>query len=106
MSSPIVHHGASVSCLHHGVAQPTVLSPRVQVSGQMVVTLATPYTVAGCALASTSNPPCVNAQWLAGATRVLANGRPVILQNSQAVCTPSGQGLQVLATQTRVLATR
>jgi hypothetical protein len=105
MSSPIVHYGAMVTCFHQGLAQPTVLSPRVQVSGQLVVTLATPYTVAGCALSTTSTPPCVSAQWVTGAARVLAGGNPVIIQTSQAVCAPTGQGLRVSNSQTRVSAT-
>ncbi|MEA3207797.1 MAG: hypothetical protein QOE70_854 [Chthoniobacter sp.] len=105
MPAPIVHFGATITCFHQGLAQPTVLSPRVLVSRQMVVTLATPYVVAGCALSTTSTPPCVSAQWVTGATRVLAGGNPVIIQTSQAVCTPTGQGLRVAGTQTRVLAT-
>ncbi len=105
MAAPIVHYGASVTCFHNGLAQPLVLSPRVLVSGQQVVTLTTPYSVTGCALASGSTPPCVTANWTSGATRVFANGAPVILQTSQAVCTPTGQGLLVLNTQPRVLAT-
>ena len=105
MPSPIVHYGAMVTCLHQGMAQPTVLSPRVQVSGQLVVTLATPYVVAGCSLSTTSTPPCVSAQWTTGATRVLAGGMPVVIQASQAVCAPTGQGLNVTSVQTRVVAT-
>ena len=105
MPAPIVHYGATVACLHQGVAQPTVLSPRVLVSGQMVVTLDTPYDVVGCGLASTSTPPCVSAQWVSGATRVRAGGNPVIIQTSQAVCAPTGQGLLISSTQTRVSAT-
>ena len=73
--------------------------------GQAVVTLATPYVVAGCALSSVPSPPCVSAQWVAGATRVLAGGMPVITQTSQAVCVPTGQGLIVITTQPRVIAT-
>jgi hypothetical protein len=61
--------------------------------------------VSACGLASTSSPPCVSAQWVTGATRVFASGMPVILQTSQAVCAPTGQGLQVSTTQTRVFAT-
>jgi hypothetical protein len=87
--------------MHAGQAQPTAPFSRVMVSGQPVVTLATPYVVAGC----TRNTPCVTAQWVVGAARVLAGGAPIIIQTSQAVCVPTGQGLQVLATQTRVLAT-
>src|SRR5213595_1171288 len=100
MPAPIVHVGAVVTCFHAGLAQPTAPFPRVLVSGQPVVTLATPYVVAGCALASIPSPPCVT-----GAVRVLAGGLPVITQMSQAVCVASGQGLLVATTQPRVLAT-
>jgi len=105
MSAPIVHYGATVNCFHQGLAQPLVLSPRVSVSSQLVVTLDTPYDVIGCALASGSTPPCVTAQWVSGATRVFASGAPVIIQTSQAVCAPTAQGLRVSSTQTRVFAT-
>lgn len=105
MPAPVLHYGATVTCEHQGLAQPTVLSPRVRVSGQMVVTLATPYTVAGCALASTSTPPCVTAKWITGASRVRAGGLAVIVRTSDAVCVPTGQGLRVLTIQTRVTAT-
>jgi hypothetical protein len=105
MAAPIVHYGATVTCLHAGLAQPLVLSPRILVSGQYVVTITTPYSITGCALASGSTPPCVTANWTTGATRVFANGAPVVIQTSQAVCAPTGQGLLVLAVQPRVLAT-
>jgi hypothetical protein len=91
--------------MHGGQAQPTAPFPRVLVSGQPVVTLATPYVVAGCALSPTGAPPCVTAQWVVGATRVLAGGMPVINQTGVAVCVPSGQPLLVVTTQPRVLAT-
>jgi len=105
MPGLVVHFGATVNCMHGGLAQPLVLSPRVLVSGQQVVTLATPYDVITCGLATTSTPPCVTAQWISGATRVFADGSPVIIQTSQAVCTPTGQGLVVVTTQPRVTAT-
>jgi hypothetical protein len=99
----VVHLGASVICMHGGTALPASPFPRVLVSGQPVVTQASPYTVAGCALASVPSPPCVSAQWVVAATRVLAGGMPVLLQDSQAVCAPTGTGLLILATQVRVL---
>lgn len=92
-------------CMHGGTALPTSPFPRVLVSGQPVVTQACTYTVAGCSLASVPSPPCVTANWVVGAVRVLAGGVPVILQTSQAVCAASGQGLIVGATQPRVLGT-
>ena len=104
MSSPVVHSAALITCLHQGLAQPTVLSPRVLAGGNPVVTLATPYAIAGCALASTSTPPCVSAQWVSGATRVLAGGLPVVVESGQALCAPTGQGLRVSTNQIRVFA--
>lgn len=105
MPAPILHLGATVTCMHAGQAQPTTPFPRVLVSGQPVVTLTTPYVVAGCALTGSGSPPCVTAQWVSGATRVVAGGAPVVNLAGQAVCTPSGTGLIPLVTQPRVLAT-
>jgi hypothetical protein len=74
------------------------------VGGQPVVTQTAPYTIAGCPFTTPlgSPMPCVTAQWVTGATRVLAGGQPVLLQDSQAVCTPNGTPLNVLVTQVRV----
>jgi hypothetical protein len=98
----LLHVGATVMCLHGGQAQPLVPNPRVLVGGQPVVTQINPYAVAGCGLATS---PCVMAQWITGATRVFAGGVPVLLQDSQAICTPTGTGLLILVTQTRVRGT-
>jgi hypothetical protein len=98
----LLHVGATVMCMHAGQAQPTAPFPRVTLGGQPVVTQPNPYLVAGCALTGTGSPPCVTAQWVSGALRVKAGGQPVLLQDSQAVCTPSGSPLQVLVIQFRV----
>ena len=105
MPAPILHLGATITCMHAGPAQPLSPFPRVMVSGQPVVTLATPYAVTGCSLTGSGAPPCVTAQWVVGAMRVMAGGTPVIIQTGSAVCTPTGTGLLPLAAQTRVLAT-
>lgn len=107
MAGFVLHVGATVICSHGGQATPTAPSPRVMVSGQPVTTLAAPYVVAGCALPPppAANGPCVTAQWVVGATRVLAGGQPVLVQSGQAICAPTGTPLQVLVTQTRVTAT-
>lgn len=105
MPAPVLHVGASVLCLHAGQATPVAPFARVAVSGQPVATLASPYVVAGCSLTGSSAPPCVTAQWVAGAVRVLAGGAPLLTFAGQAVCAPSGQPLQPVAAQTRVLAT-
>ena len=102
----ILHAGATVMCSHGGSAQPTAPNPRVLVSGQPVVTMAAPYGVAGCPFNVSGGPsPCVTAQWVTAATRVLANGQPLVLVDSQAVCTPNGTPLIVTSTQTRAVAT-
>jgi hypothetical protein len=105
MPAPVLHLGATVTCMHAGPATPVAPFPRVTVSGQPVTTLTTAYAVTGCALTGTPNPPCVTAQWVAGAVRVMAGGAPVLLQSGQAVCTPTGTGLLPLVVQPRVIAT-
>ena len=69
------------------------------------MTQSTAYVVAGCALTGTPNPPCATAQWVTGATRVTARVNPVLLQDSQSVCAPTGTPLTVMVTQVRVKAT-
>ena len=100
----LLHLGATVLCSHGGQAQPTAVQPRVMVSGQPVVTLAAPYVVAGCTLPPppAANGPCVTAQWLMGATRVFAEGLPVLLMDSQALCVPTATPLIIAVTQPRV----
>ena len=102
----LLHQGATVMCLHGGQATPTVPNPRVSVAGQPIVTQSTAYTVAGCPFnVGSSASPCVTAQWVRAAARVKAGGVPVILQDSQAICTPNGTGLNIVVTQVRVKGT-
>lgn len=104
MPGPLLHLGAAVLCSHGGQAMPSAPNPRVLVSGQPVATMAAPYLVAGCAFAPPGgNGPCVSAQWVVAATRVLIAGQPAVLQDSQAICTPTGTPLIALAAQTRVI---
>jgi hypothetical protein len=105
MPAPILHLGATVTCMHAGQATPLAPFPRVMVSGQPVVTLASPYAIAGCAFPPVSGGPCATAQWVVGAVRVLAGGAPVLIQTGTAVCVPTGTGLMPLVVQPRVLAT-
>jgi hypothetical protein len=105
MPGPVLHLGATVLCAHAGQAAPTSPFPRVLVSGQPVVTLATPYVVAGCALTGTPTPPCVTGQWVVGAVRVLAGGTPLAVQSGTSITTPTGSPMLPLVVQPRVLAT-
>jgi uncharacterized Zn-binding protein involved in type VI secretion len=102
----LLHMGATVLCAHSGQAQPTVVNPRVTVSGQPIVTQSSPYAITGCPFNVSGAPsPCVTAQWMSAATRVLSNGVPVLLFDSQAICTPNGTPLIITVTQTRVIGT-
>jgi hypothetical protein len=105
MPAPILHLGATVLCTHAGQATPLAPFPRVLVSSQPVVTLTSPYAVAGCALTGTPTPPCVTGQWVVGAARVLAGGAPIVTMVGSSVCTPTGTPLLPVAAQTRALAT-
>ncbi len=107
MAGPILHLGATVLCLHGGQALPTSPFPRVLVGGQPVVTLASPYTVAACAMPPppSGNGPCVTGQWITGATRVFAGGVPVATQAGSSVCVPTGTPMQAVVVQPRVIAT-
>lgn len=107
MSSPLLHESATVQCVHSGQAQPTLTDLRVKVSGQKIVTQTAPYTISGCTLPppTAGNGPCVTATWTSAATRVKASGQPVLLKDSQATCVPTGTGLTIVSTQTRVMGT-
>ena len=105
MPAPVLHVGATVLCSHGGQATPTAPFPRVTLGGQPLVTLTSPYTVAGCSLPPNAGGPCVTAQWTSGATRVMAGGAPVLVQSGSAVCTPTGVPLMVVQAQVRVTAT-
>jgi hypothetical protein len=105
MPGPILHLGATVICAHGGQALPIAPFARVLVGGQPVTTLSAPYTVAGCAFAPPGgNGPCVTAQFVTSATRVMAGGVPVLLQDSVSVCTPTGTPTTVVVVQPRVTA--
>lgn len=105
MPAPILHLGATVLCTHAGQATPMAPFPRVMVSAQPVVTLTSPYAIAGCGLTGTPTPPCVTGQFVMGAVRVLAGGAPVATLMSQSVCVPTGTPMLPVMAQTRVLAT-
>jgi len=101
----ILHIGATVLCAHGGQTQGTVPNPRVKVAGQVTVQQPSPWVVAGCPFVAGLVPmPCVTAQWIIGATRVLSGGMPLLLQDSQATCVPNGTPVNILVTQVRVKA--
>ncbi|MEJ8822319.1 hypothetical protein WKW80_09740 [Variovorax humicola] len=99
----LLHLGAGVTCVHAGQAMPSAPFPRVMLSKQPVTTVSAAYTVAGCVFNVSGSPcPCISAQWVTQATRVMANKQPVLLADSQAVCAPNGTGVLITTTQVRV----
>lgn len=104
MPAPVLHLGAVVLCSHAGPATPTTPFPRVLLSGQPAVTIASPYTITGCALTG-SAPPCVTGQWITGAVRVLAGGVPLATMTGASTCIPTGTPMLPVSAQPRVLAT-
>jgi hypothetical protein len=105
MPAPVLHLGASVLCSHAGPATPLAPFPRVLLSGQPAVTIASPYAITGCALSASGTPPCATGQWLLGATRVLAGGTPLATMAGQSTCIPTGTPMLPVVSQLRVLAT-
>lgn len=105
MPGPLLHLGATVLCSHGGQATPSAPNPRVLVSGQPVSTILPLYLVVGCPFVPPANGPCVTAQWMTGATRVLVGGQPAVLLASQAICTPTGTPLLPMVSQLRVIGT-
>lgn len=104
MPGYLLHVGASVLCAHAGQGQPVASNPRVKVGGLAIVTQINTYTIAACTFPSLTAgaPPCVTAQWVSAAIRVKAGGMPILLQDSQSICAPTGTPLIVVATQIRV----
>jgi hypothetical protein len=78
----------------------------VLLNGQPAVTISGPWVVAGCALPPppAANGPCVTAQFVTSATRVLANGVPLLLIDSVSLCVPTGTPLLPVVVQARVTA--
>ena len=102
----LLHVGATVQCSHAGQAQPTTPNTRVLVNNQPTIAMSTAYTIAGCPFNVSGSPvPCVTGQWLTAATRVTSNGQPLVLLDSQSVCTPNGTPMLILQTQMKVTGT-
>jgi hypothetical protein len=104
MPGYLLHQGATVVCMHSGQAQPVNANRHVKVSGQPLVTQSDAYTIAGCIQPppSAGNGPCATGQWITAAQRIKASGDSVLLKDSQAICAPTGTGLNIVLTQTRV----
>lgn len=102
----VLHVGATVVCSHAGQAQPTVPSPAVTVGGQPIVTVASPYVVAGCALPPppAANGPCVTGTFTVASLAVTSLGQAVLLSTGMSICAPTGTPMIVVQTQLAVSA--
>ena len=91
-------------CAHGGQAQPTVSIPSVTLSGQPVVTISSPYAVAGCAFPPppAANGPDTIATFVTSSLNVTVFGQPVLLDDSLSICVLSATPLIVTETQTFV----
>jgi hypothetical protein len=104
MPGYLLNANSIVLCAHAGQAKPTAPNPRVRIMGAPIVVQPFPYAIAGCV-----NPPppanvgpCITALWVTGAARIRVMGMPVLLQDSQSICAPTGTPLNVVFTQLRV----
>jgi len=114
MPGPILHTGAIATCPHGGSLQIMAASPRVVVGGMPAAVLTDQGMVAGCVFqipvgAGTKPQPCVTTRWIAGATRVMASGVPVLINPCVALCLSAEQipgGPPIISgSQMRVIAT-
>jgi hypothetical protein len=98
----LLHLGATVTCSHLAKAEPMTPNPRVTVSGQPTVTIASTYEVAGCTFAPPDgNGPCITAQFVTSALRLTSDGQPLLLLDSKATCMPTETPLEITVTQKR-----
>jgi hypothetical protein len=105
MPGYLIQQGAIVTCVHLGLAKPTVPNPAVMASGAPTALLTGPWSIAACPGVPPQVPPCVTAQWVTGTTRVTSNGQPLVIDSGDAVCAPAGTPLLPVVTQLRVAAT-
>jgi len=104
MPGTVLHLGATVMCSHLGAATPASSSPRVFVSAMPVLTIADAFSIAGCALSSSSGPFCASGQFISGAARASAGGVPLAISTGASTCVATGSPMTVVSTQTRVSA--
>src|SRR3954465_15351836 len=111
MPGPVLHTGATANCPHGGVLNIIAASPGVRVGGMPAAVLTDQGLVAGCAFTvpGPKPQPCVTTRWIVAATRVLANGQPVLINPLTAICLsaeqiPAGPPI-IPAPQPRVIAT-
>ncbi len=107
MPGYLVTTTSTVTCAHQGQAQAGGPAARVTVDGSPAVSLAPPWTIAGCTFPppNAGNGPCVTGTFSTGATRVTSMKQPLAIQQAPGQCVPTGTPMTVSQTQARVRAT-
>lgn len=106
MAAPILTTASIVTCPHGAPIAATGVASRVLIGGVPVLTIAVTAVVQGCPL----QPPvqsCASVTWETCASRVFADGKPVVLQSSSGMCLshagqPAGPAM-AMDVQTRVV---
>src|SRR6266550_2682181 len=95
MPGPVVQVGAVMLCPHGGQVSAVPSNSRVLVGGAPALVLTDMCMVAGCVFVVGPKPqPCVTVRWLAGATRVLVNGQPALVQSATGLAQSAEQAPQ------------
>src|SRR3954452_23386791 len=109
MAGSVLHPGAIASCPHGGVLTIVAASTRVLVNGTPAAVLTDQGLVTGCAFTvpGPKPQPCVTTRWIAGATRIVASGVPLLINPCVAICQsaeqiPAGPPI-ISGSQTRVI---
>ena len=109
MGTPVMAIDSTVMCGHGGSAKIIPSAVRVTLGGVPVAVQTDVTMVAGCPFTVPPGTPmpCVPVQWMTGALRVTAMGKPVLLMSSKGMNTGLGPPVpvSVVKTQTRVSAT-
>lgn len=89
----LLHVGATVQCFHGAPASAPTGAQRVKLSGDPLWTVDVTPSVTACpfTLPNGVRQPCVTVRWTAGATRIKAGGRAVVLRNSPSQCLSAAQ---------------
>lgn len=81
MPGLVLHAGAVLTCSHGGQVKIVPAQARAEVSGTPICTVADIFTVVGCpGVPPGSGPVCTKVTWQNTASRVTANGVPVLVQ--------------------------
>ena len=102
--------GAKAVCPHGGQMLTLIAEPKVLISGQSIATSMLPIAIAGCSFTTGTNPhPCTFVSGVQLSTRVLVNGKPVVLAPRPLLCQAADQAPQgtplILRVTTKVVGT-